>query len=316
MARYLSTNKLIESVKNRAMIPDNQKTFVESNFLMFANEEMDNAVVPFIHSFRQDYLLVTEDIQLVANQERYKIPSRAVASKLRDVALLDFNNNLYEMTRIFIEDESYFQWNSVGAGFDSLRTFMTEADEIVFPNGAGPMSAKAIRVAYYIRPNQLVSESRVAKITAIDPINNIVSIDNYPVVFSGVTTFDITSCKSPFSLIAMDITPSVLATPSSLQFSFTELPKNLSVGDIISLPEETSIPQIPVEVHSLLAQRVAMRCLEALGDTQGLSNAAAKAAEMEDKLSGVLMQRVEGAPMKVNNFHSNLRKSRRWNWRW
>lgn len=316
MARYLNTTAFIESVKTRAMLPDTNVTFREPEFLMFANEEMDNSVVPFVHSFRQDYLLVSTDIPLERDVIRYKIPNRAVANKLRDVMLFDNSGNLYEMTRIFPEDESFFQFNSTGSGINSLRSFMTMADEIVFPDGSNVSGATAMKVLYYIRPNQLVSESRVAKIKAIDYSNNTVTIDKYPEAFGGVSTFDITSSKSPFSLIAMDIAPTILPSPTVLQMTFAELPKHISIGDIIALPEETSIPQIPVEVHSLLAQRVAMRCLEALGDTQGLQNAAAKLVEMEQKLSGVLQDRVEGAPLKVNNFHSFLRSSRRWNWRW
>lgn len=316
MARYLNTNAFIESVKTRAMLPDTNVTFREPEFLMFANEEMDNSVVPFVHSFRQDYLLVSTEIPLEPNVIRYKIPSRAIASKLRDVVLKDNSGNIYEMTRIFPEDESFFQFNTTGGGIASLRSFMTMADEIVFPDGATPSGAKSMKVLYYIRPNQLVSESRVATIKHVDRATNTITIDRYPEVFSGATSFDITSHKSPFSLVAMDIVPTVLAGPTNLQMTFAEIPKHVSAGDIISLPEETSIPQIPVEVHSLLAQRTAMRCLEALGDTQGLANAAAKMQEMEQKLSGVLQNRVEGAPQKVNNFHSFLRRSRRWNWRW
>lgn len=316
MARYLSTNAFIESVVTRAMLPSTQVTFKEKDYLQFANEEMDNSVVPFVHSFRQDYLLVPTEIPLERDVLRYKIPNRAVANKLRDVMLLDNSGNIYEMTRIFPEDESFFQFNNAGSGINPLRSFMTMADEIVFPEGSTISGASAMKVLYYIRPNQMVSESRVATIRSIDRANNTVTIDKYPEVFSGVTTFDITSCKSPFSLIAMDIRPTSLASPTILQMTFDELPKYISVGDVIALPEETIIPQVPVEVHSLLAQRTAMRCLEALGDTQGLQNAAAKLVEMEQKLAGVLQNRVEGAPQKVNNFHSFLRSSRRRNWRW
>ena len=51
----------------------------------------------------------------------------------------------------------------------------------------------------------------------------------------------------------------------------------------------------------VLAQRVAQRVLEALGDTEGLNNATAKIAEMENKLTTMLDNRVEVAPRKVVN---------------
>jgi hypothetical protein len=61
----------------------------------------------------------------------------------------------------------------------------------------------------------------------------------------------------------------------------------------------------------MLAQRIACRCLEALGDTAGLQIANTKLAEMELKGMSLIDSRVEGAPMKVNNRHSFLRQSRR-----
>jgi hypothetical protein len=41
--------------------------------------------------------------------------------------------------------------------------------------------------------------------------------------------------------------------------------------------------------------------MEALGDTEGLNNASAKVAEMENKMSSMMTSRVEGAPRKVVN---------------
>lgn len=316
MAKYLTTNSLIESVKRRAMLPSTQNTFKESDFLAFANEEMDNAIVPYVHSFREEYFLVTEDVALTPGKVNYKIPDRAIANKLRDVSFKDVSGNLYEMTRVFIEDESFFQFNSAGSGMITLRCFIVQADEIVFPEGSSPTLATHIRFAYYRQPNSLVSEKDVARVTSINTNTNTITIDSFPERFSGQTKFDITSSKNPFKLIGVEVEPTVLPSSSSLIMTFSQLPEYLSVGDIIALPQETIIPQVPTEVHSLLAQRVAMRCLEALGDTQGLQNAAAKMAEMENKLAGLLDDRVEGAPKKVNNFHSFLRSSRRWNWRW
>jgi hypothetical protein len=86
---------------------------------------------------------------------------------------------------------------------------------------------------------------------------------------------------------------------------------NIGVGDVMALTEQTIIPQIPVELQPMLAQRVAMRCLEALGDTEGLQMAAAKLQEMEIKTGAIISSRVEGAPLKVANRHSFLNSFRR-----
>lgn len=310
-SRLLSVDNLIASVKRRAMLPQNQVTFAEDDFLAFANEEMDMGIVPHLMSFHEDYLIATELVDVANGTGRYKIPHRAVGNKLRDVRFQDDSGNLYEMTRIQKEDEMYFQYNS--AGSSSLRAFMVEADEIVLPNGTIPSIGGTLSIVYYLRPNELVVESRTCKIVSIDTILNKIVVNSYPDVFVGETTFDITSHKSPYKLSVMNLKPTVLATPLNLTFTLDSIPTNLNVGDVMALTEETTIPQIPVELQSMLAQRVAIRCLEALGDTQGLTNAMAKLQEMEAKTGSIVDDRVEGSPKKVINFHTFLRSQRKWN---
>lgn len=311
MSRYLTTNTLIENIKRRAMLPSNQNTFLEADFLAFANEEMDLGVVPHVLSFHEEYYVFTDSIELQPTTIRYNIPHRAIGNKLREVRYKDLNGNIFEMTQVAIEDEGYFQYNNIGSNPGSLRSFSIEGSEILLNTHPNTISMMGyLELMYYIRPNTLVSENRTAKVTSI--VGNTVTIDAYSSAFNGITKFDITSIKNPHKLIAVDIEPIALATPSLLQFTFSEIPANIQIGDIIAISEETIIPQMPVELHSMLAQRVAIRCLEALGDTQGLQNATAKLVEMEQKTSIIIDNRVEGAAKKINNLHSHLRNSRKW----
>jgi hypothetical protein len=293
--RRLSTDNLISSVKRRA------------------NEEMDLGVVPHILSFHEDYLMDTVSLPIDGSTSRYKIPNRAIGNKVRDVRYRDGNGNLSEMTRVQKEDEMYYQFNGGGAVTMGLRPFLIEADEIVIPEGSNPNIGGFIEIVYYLRPNEIVSEDRTCKITAIDTNTKTITIDSFPDAFDGETVFDITSSKSPYKLVTMDITPTTLPDVSNLFFVVDELPSGLSVGDIVALSEETIIPQIPLELQSMLAQRIAIRCLEALGDTAGLTNAMAKLQEMEFKTGSLIDNRVEGSPWKVVNFHSFLRSRRKWN---
>lgn len=312
-SRCLSTDNLIASVKRRAMLPSTQVTFKEDDFLAFANEEMDMGLVPHVLSFHEDYLLDTVSIAIDGSSSRFKIPHRAIGNKVRDVRFRDTNGNLYEMTRVQKEDEMYFQFNSAGTGPTTLRTFMIEADEIVMPQGTLPGVGGFLDIIYYLRPNEIVSEDRVCRVVSIDTNTKTVTIDSFPSVFVGETIFDITSNKSPYKLVAKDIEPTSLPSDTNLFFVFDELPDHLDVGDVIALSEETIIPQVPIELHSMLAQRIAIRCLEALGDSQGLQNAMAKLQEMEFKTGSVIDDRVEGSPKKIVNFHSFIRNQRKWN---
>lgn len=304
-AKTLSTDKLIHSIKLRASLPQSQSTFQEDDFLMFINEEMDLGVVPHVLSFHEDYFLYPETITLVAGTTRYQIPDRAIGTKLRDVTFSE-GGTLHEMTRIKVEDLS-----SRLVLFDTahFKQFYLEGDEIVIPETLSNASNSSLIVSYYIRPNTIVSADDVAVVTEIDTATNRAYVDKAPAVFSDVTAFDITSSKSSFRLVSKEIVPTHVPVEDELYFTFTTLPTKLVVGDVIALPEETTIPQIPVELHAMLAQRVAMRCLEALGDTQGLTSASAKLADMEAKTGSLIDNRVESSPLKIVPRHSSIRRN-------
>jgi hypothetical protein len=87
------------------------------------------------------------------------------------------------------------------------------------------------------------------------------------------------------------------------------VPSRLNINDVIALPEETTIPQIPIELHAMLAQRVSMRCLEALGDAAGLQAAAAKLVDMESKTAALIDNRVESAPIKISPRHTPIKRA-------
>lgn len=97
---------------------------------------------------------------------------------------------------------------------------------------------------------------------------------------------------------------------NSITFTEDQLPDTFVVGDYICAQYECIVPQIPTDLHNLLAERTCARVLEALGDKDGLSAANAKIGELEFKQSVILDNRAEGSPMKVVNRTGLLHSSR------
>jgi hypothetical protein len=314
VAKNYTTNTLIESVKRREMLPETSATFKEVDFLAFANEEMDIGLMPLILSFHQDYLLQTVVVPLTEDTLRYKIPSRAMGNKIREVQYMDNNTFLYEMTRIFIEDLPYFQQGIGGP----VRAFYMEGDEIVITalNRINNLQG-SLRISYYMRCGELVSESRAALIKDINRTTGVVTLNRWPDAFTPIAgepsaIFDFTPNSSPYKVSGFDIAPIALGDINNLTITFNtaDIPTSLKVNDVVTLAEETIIPQVPVELHSILSQRVAIRCLQAMGDTTGVQMAMAKLQEMETKTGNVIDNRAEGSPLKVSPKHTFLKRSR------
>lgn len=292
MSIFYTTDSLIDSIKLRGMIPSNQNTITSDNFITFINEEMYLGVLPHILSYHEDNVSRSEEVALVNGTYRYQIPHRAIGNKIKDVYIQDSNGGLRELTRISNGDLADWERNDVSYP----QAFYLEGDSIVLLNN--PSSSDTLKFIYHMRPNRIVAETRAGKITSIS--SGAITLESMPTVFASTAKYDIIKCTSPYNCTAVDITPTNISG-NVITFSTTDLPSSLSVGDYVNLAEETIIPQIPPELHSLLAQRVVARCLEALGDINGLQTANAKIAEMEIKTGSLIDNRVENAPQKVKN---------------
>lgn len=302
---YMTSNTLIESVKRRAMVPENQNTFSDQAFLAFADEEMALGLVPSILVMHEDYLMYTERVTLEANQTRYPVPYRAIGNKLRDVAYEDNNGNVYPMTRISVGDLSYYNQTTNNNAY----AFYMENNEIVLvPQNLNPSSQTYLRLTYYMRPNQMVMLDEVAVISSIDRNTGVIQVSNLPEDFNVNELLDIIKVQSPNKTLKYDIQPvSINTTSKTITFLTSDIPATLTAGDHIALAEECAIPQVPSDLHVVLAHRVATRCLEALGDTEGLQNANQKLAEMEAKTTMLIDNRVEDSPKKIVNRSGFLR---------
>jgi hypothetical protein len=284
------------------MIPTSQVTINTANFITFLNEEMSLGVLPHILVFHQNNLSRSEVVPLQAGVKRYQIPHRAVGNKLKDVYLQDSVGNLKEMTRI--SDGDIADYNS---GISTYPVaFYPEGDSIVMLHSPG--DSESVKFIYHMRPNQMVLEDRASKIISIN--NGAITVDTMSTVFTTGVKYDIIKGTSPYNCIAIDITPISIAG-NIITFNAADLPSTIKAGDIVNLAEETIIPQVPPELHALLAQRVVARCLEALGDLNGLQAANLKIAEMELKIGSLIDDRVENAPQKVKNRWGFI-KVRRW----
>jgi hypothetical protein len=146
------------------------------------------------------------------------------------------------------------------------------------------------------------------------------SVDLFPLIFASETYFDFVQDSSPNKIIHFDIQVNSLnQNTNTLSFTASDVP-NISAGNYITLAEETIVPNIPTELHPILAQRVAVACLEAMGDEANKQSAERKLASMERDAGTFLDNRVEGAVQKIKSRHSPLvgtlntlgRRNRRW----
>ena len=153
MSDALTSSSLVNSIKRRASIPENQSTFSTSDFLEMANEELKMLLLPEIMKLHEDYLLYQIDLPLESNKNEYNIPSRAIGNKLRDVQHKINDTDYVELTRTSIGrrfTEYGYQTQA------NLREYYIQNNKVVFVPPIGSNPTGSLSMIFYIKPSKLV----------------------------------------------------------------------------------------------------------------------------------------------------------------
>lgn len=308
----LTSDKLIASIRRRAMIPDDTATFEDLDLLEIANEEIDVEILPKLLSLNEEFLVTHVDIPIVEGVYRYEIPYRAVANKVRDLMLIA-GNDIYEVTRTDLEYISDYSGSNLNSADNVVYV---ENNEIVFASVGRSRSYESLRIYYYRTPSRLVETDRVGQITFIDRNTGAVRLNHFPENYSNLPTMDFISSDVANKIYKFDVKPiSANKNTKEISFSLQDIPASLKVGDYLCEAQETVIPQIPSEMHPLLAQSVAVHILESLGDQEGLAAASNRLEKMSKNVMSMTENRIEGAPKKIVGRHSPLRNALSGSWR-
>lgn len=302
----LTSDKLIASIRRRAMIPNDTATFEDIDLLEIANEEIDVEILPSLLSLNEEFLVTHIDIPIVNGVYRYEIPYRAVANKVRDVMLIS-GTEIYEVTRTDLEHLSDYSGSSFNSGDNVVYI---ENNEIVFASVGRARNYEFLRIYYYRSPSRLVETNKVGQITFIDKENGTIRVDNFPENYSNLPTMDFVSANVSNKIYNFDVAPlSANKNVKEIYFNSDDIPSTLQVGDYLCESQETVVPQIPSEMHPLLAQSVAVHVLESLGDQEGLAAASNRLAKMSKNVMAMTENRIEGAPKKIIGRYSPLRNA-------
>jgi hypothetical protein len=307
---------LLADVKRRTFLPISQITYTDDDILDYADEELQTGIVPLLMSVREDYLIDWEDTPLDASNPVYPIPSRAIAMKLKMVTVVENNSDPNNPIEILIPRIMTDQGPT--RLLNNYPGYFIRDDSIVLQN-PGAFAGKDLRQYFFLRRNKLIPAANAAQIVAVGPQSaipvlaaNQVLVNRIPANFGSSALINqvVDVVKGAPGFDTTQLSQSVVCDANALTITFsnlTTIPDTIKVGDWVCLEGESCIPQIPVELMPVLAQRVAVKILEGLGDTANLNIAQAKLKEVEKSVLMVLTNRVEGQPKKILNPYSTLR---------
>lgn len=285
---YTSTG-LISQVKRRALIPSSQNLFTDSDLIDMLNEELQNRIIPYILNVREDYYLtyVEYDLSNLQTVSEVDIPTNAIGNKINQVSLFQSNPSVNNLNiSINIPRLTNSQLDDIFSGY------YLEGNKIKFNPSLNGYAGK-LRIYYYKRPSEIVAITDCGLITVVNP-NVSFTCSTLPATIVNGSNIDVIKSNQPWDTVqSLDsISLSVLTISDSDT-------TNVSVNDYVALRGKSPYAQIPQDTVPLLIQSVAVRLLEYMGDTQGLTNARETLMQMESDNRNIISARVDNQPKKI-----------------
>lgn len=242
------TSELIAALKIKGSFPSSDDLFSNADFLVLFNHQMQTEIIPTMQLLSEEFFLLSKDYTITSGTS-YRIPSRAIGAKLRDLQFVDASNNLSSLNRLFEEDRPLNN-----SGYYLVRNSVELSSDFI---------SGTLRMKYFGRPNKLVLETACAQISSIDTGLNQVVVTALPSTMTTGVLVDFIQNKNPYDLLSYD---QAISGVSGTTVSFTSLPTDLAVGDWISLAEQACVPMVPEEMHPILVQSALVSALSSKKD--------------------------------------------------
>ncbi len=227
-------------------------------------------------------------VSLAVTSAPIPAPARAVGAAFRTVSWVCADGSLRQLPRIEPERRNGY---ALTAG--EPQGYMFRGNDILL---VPTVSAGTVVLAYQQRPGQLVLTSDCARLT----VNEDVTSWNVNAIPPGIVVgsiIDIVSGSPNFTLKAMDLVVTV-AAGGVIGTDPVLLPTDLAAGDYICLAGETCIPQLPLELHDLLAQAGAYQIASDTGSAR-IGTIKDSLKELREQLSVILAPRSDGSSRPI-----------------
>lgn len=283
------------------MLPSAGDALDDSDLLSLATEELQTYVVPLLLSVSEEYLVTSEEAAVAVGAASYRIPSDAVAGMLRDVQFAGPDGQFRPLERIEPERVSWYEGTGSPVGF-----YLAGNQVSLVPV---PSSAGTLRFVYHRRPSALVLPSQAAVISgAINPTTGAFAVSSTSVLSSGLP--DIVSATASFDILVKNLACEVSGSIVTPDVPADVLGAGVATGDYVCVSGTSPVPQIPVELHPLLAQRTAFAAVEALGDPRAQA-IEAKCERLKREALTLLSPRTRGKGRVIINPNAPGRRRNR-----
>jgi hypothetical protein len=297
------TSHLLSLIRDHTRIPGTTG-YSDADCLRVATAELHSSLLPMVKAQRQEMWLSSEAttyvVPLTEGQSEYQLPARAVGAGARKATLVRASPTREVSPLRWYEVEQVEEWSS-SPGFPTGYT--VRGNRLVLYPTPQNVSGWSLRVPFHVRPGRLVSTEECGEVeSAVEGgvgLINVTLTSDALTALNNATVVDVVRGSAPFDTVRLEALCS-FTSPTTLEMYGVEA-SELSMGDYICLPGTSPFPQLPVELHPLLAHRVAMRQLTSIQDLDAAGAVAALLPEERKDAALAITPRVEGEDRKPQN---------------
>jgi hypothetical protein len=308
-AKVFTSDELVNAVRDALTLPNTTATGTDTpRILTHLNIALETQLIPELLKTREEYYGRSTRQALVAGTNHYRIPHRAFMLKLRTLYWVDQSGKLKKLDPVALEELAGTSSSDSG---DPAGYYVEGTDIILVP----PPGTGSIQIGFFFRPGNLVLTADARQVTAVNLLTRVVTVTGgaFPASWPN-QVLDVHSRLSGAEIKVWDASvtlayPNVTFTQAIDGSVFGTRP--IQVGDWVCLAGEAVVPGIPREMHGLLIDAAALRCVKGQGDQQNIQS---QTTLLKSDIGGMVEQiesRNEGEPMRVKGRRGLLWAGRR-----
>lgn len=284
---------LLTDVRSTAMLPSSSPSgSADADILAHADKMMATRLVPALVQAREEWFVRTQDYALTAGLAEYRLPSRAIAGRLRSVQLV-ISGATINLARIEPSRIAEFGLVATQTQGTPWAYYLRGANIVLCPPPAS--ASNTLRIQYLQRPGRLSSTSQT--VATLNTTTGVGTTTGAHGIANG-SDVDFIASSSPFETKATGTLSAASGTGFTTSVTdFGAVPP--AVGDYFVAAGTTPVVQLPPEFYYVLVARTAAALMLSLG----FREEAAQQEQHADTLMGDALAmskvRTEGEPRKV-----------------
>ena len=304
-ARKFTAQELIKAVRDTGMVPNTGSTGTEDDDLLdYIDQAIATILLPRVLAIREEFCLKRVRIPLVSGTALYRVPHRAVYSKIRDVFYVDSDESREVLMKYAQEDVVHIRHDGA---LDNPEGFVMEGDYIHLLPDQNTSFSGYIEVIFYMRPSDMLKTTSAGVVSSV--VGKVITCTgDVSTLFSAGDKIDI---HSPYSGADQKFWDLTVSTVNVADVTVLEDIDGTTYGthaaaalDYVVPAEMCAIPPLPRDLHNMIARAAAVYIAESIGDAQAIQFHGALLNQNLNDCFKAMENRVESKPMRITGKNS------------